>query len=269
MKIYKTIILTVFIIAGTEIFAQKRIVSLAPSLTKMIYLLEANNKLVGCTSYCEIAKSDKVSVVASAVEVNLEKVCILRPDLVIASSLTRPSTIEAIERLNIKVIVLPAPKSYNDICNQLIEIAKPLGKEALAKSIIDVQKTRLEKLKQSVPKNKKPKVFFEIGAKPLFTVIPNTFMNDYISLSGAENIASDLTSGTITRETVIARNPDVIFIVTMGIVGNEEKATWEKYYTINASKTGRIFIIDSNKACSPNPVNFVDVVEQIITLLYK
>jgi iron complex transport system substrate-binding protein len=112
-------------------------------------------------------------------------------------------------------------------------------------------------------------VFFELGAKPIFTVIPNTFMDDYISFAGGENIASDLKSGTITRESVLARNPDVIFIVTMGIVGTDEKSTWGKYKDISASKAGKIFIVDSNKACSPNPVIFVDVVEQIITLMYK
>ena len=118
-------------------FPQNRIVSLAPSLTKMIYLLKANDRLIGCTSYCEIAESDNIDVIASAIEVNIEKVYILKPDLVLATSLTKPATIAAIEKLGIKVLMLPMPKSYNDICNQLIKIAKPLGKSDLAKSIID------------------------------------------------------------------------------------------------------------------------------------
>ncbi|HEY4785496.1 MAG TPA: helical backbone metal receptor, partial [Bacteroidales bacterium] len=151
MNLRKIILALSLIITVTETFAQNRIVSLAPSLTKMIYLLEANNKLVGCTSYCEIAKTDKVSVVASAMEVNLEKVYISKPDLVVATSLTKPATVEAIEKLGIKVIVLPTPKSYNEICNQLLEIAKPLGKQAMANQIIDKQNSRLEQLKQSVP----------------------------------------------------------------------------------------------------------------------
>lgn len=262
-------ILLVVIDVGSYSQSPQRIVSLSPSLTKMLYLLGIQNNIVGCTSYCEDAIKDNKSVIASAMEVNIEKVLLLKPDLVVTLSLTRPSIIEALEKVGIKVNVLPMPNSYNDICNQFIELAKLTGKQTLAKSIVEKQQLRLTQLQQSIPKGKKPKVFFEIGAKPLFTVIPNTFMNDYITYANGENIASDLKSGSITRESVLARNPDVIFIITMGVIGTEEKTTWENYQNITASKKGKIFIIDSNKSCSPNPVNFVDVVEQLITMMYK
>jgi iron complex transport system substrate-binding protein len=235
----------------------------------MLYLLGARNELVGCTSYCEEAIKDNKSIVASAMEVNIEKVLLLKPDLVVTLSLTEPSTLEALAKVGVKVNVLPTPTSYNEICGQFTELARLTGKQALAKTILEQQQARLNHLKQLIPDGKKPKVFFEIGAKPLFTVIPHTFMDDYISLAGGENIASDFKSGSITRESVLARNPDVIFIITMGIAGTEEKTIWANYQNMTASKHGKIFIVDSNKACSPNPVNFVDVVEQLIKMMYK
>jgi ABC-type Fe3+-hydroxamate transport system substrate-binding protein len=271
MKLHRIIVFILFIVIGSCGFSQssQRIVSLAPSLTKMLYLLDAQHELVGCTSYCEEAKKDNKSIVASAVEVNVEKIFLLKPDLVVATTLTKPATIASLEKVGIKVNVFPSPKSYSEICNQFIEIAKLTGKQALAKSIVEKQQAKLSQLKHSIPKGKKPKVFFEIGAKPLYTVIPNTFMDDYISYAGGKNIASDLKKGTITRENVLLKNPDVIFVVTMGIVGAEEKSTWENYQNITASKNGKIFIIESNKACSPNPVSFVEVVEQLIKMMYK
>lgn len=267
----RIIVFTFFVVTGAQGFSQapRRIVSLAPSLTKMLYLLEDCDNLVGCTSYCDEALKDNKSVVGSATEVNVEKVFLLKPDLVITTTLTKPSIIEALEKVGVKVNVFPMPKSYAEICSQLIEIAKLTGKQTLAKNIVEEQQTRLELLKQSIPAGTKPKVFFEIGARPLFTVLPNTFMDDYISFIGGENIASDLKIGTITRESVIVRNPDVIFIVTMGIVGTEEKTTWENYQNIAATRNRKIFIVDSDKACSPNPVSFVDVVEQLIAMMYK
>lgn len=271
MNLRRTLGFILFLVIGVCGYSQspQRIVSLAPSLTKMVYLLGLQHQLVGCTSYCEEAVKDKKSIVASAVEVNVEKVFLLKPDLVIATSLTKPATIEAFDKVGIKVNTFPMPKSYTEICSQFVEIANLTGKKALATSIVEKQQLRLKLIKQSILKGKKPKVFFEIGAKPLYTVIPNTFMNDYISYSGGENIASDLKSGTISRETVLIRNPDIIFIVTMGIVGTEEKQTWDNYPNINASKNGKVFIIDSYKACSPNPVSFVDIVEQLVTTMYK
>jgi ABC-type Fe3+-hydroxamate transport system, periplasmic component len=94
-------------------------------------------------------------------------------------------------------------------------------------------------------------------------------MNDFITKAGGVNIATDITTGTITRENVLLKNPDAIVIVTMGIVGIEEKATWEKYTTLTATKNGKIFTVDPYKSCGPNPVTFVDVVEELITKLYK
>jgi iron complex transport system substrate-binding protein len=235
----------------------------------MLYLLGIQDQLVGCTSYCEEAIKDNKSIVASAMEVNVEKVFLLKSDLVVTTDLTKPSIIEALENIGIKVYVFPTPKSYTEICSQLVEIARLTDKQAIAKAIIEKQRLRLTLIKKSIPKGKKPKVFFEIGAKPLFTVIPNTFMDDYITYAGGENIASDLKSGTISRESVLMRNPDIIFIVTMGLAGTEEKTIWNSYQNISASKNGKVFIIDSNKACSPSVVSFVDIVEQFVKRMYK
>lgn len=235
----------------------------------MLYLLNAQNELVGCTSYCEEAKKDLKSIVASAVEVNVEKVFMLKPDLVMATSLTKQSAIEALRKLGIRVSTFPMPKSFDGICNQLVEIGKLTGKLSLAQNIVTKQKERLAGLQQTVPKGKQPKVFMEIGAKPLFAAIPNSFMNDYIIYTGGENIASDLTNGTIARESVLMKNPDVIIIVTMGIVGVDEKKTWSNYPTLQAAKNRKIFVIDSYKSCSPTPVAFVDIVEELMAMIYN
>jgi len=274
VKFYRLYILLFFILFAVKSacgYSQspQKIVSLAPYLTNMLYLLDNRDQLVGCTSYCEEAIKDNKSIVATAMEVNVERVFLLKPDFVVTTDLTKPSIIDALEKIGIKVYVFPTPKSYIGICSQLVEIARLTGKQALAEAIIEKQQLRLSQIKKSIPKGKKPKVFFEIGTKPLFAVIPNTFMDDFITYAGGENIASDLKSGTISRESVLMRNPEVIFVVTMGMVGEEEKLTWISYQNISASRNRKVFIVDSNKACSPNPVSFVDIVEQLVTMMYK
>jgi ABC-type Fe3+-hydroxamate transport system substrate-binding protein len=270
-RLYFPLFFVLFAVINVRSYSQspQRIVSLAPYITNMLYLLGIQDQLVGCTSYCEEAIKDNKSIVASAMEVNVEKVFLLKSDLVITTDLTKPSAIEALKIIGIKVYVFPTPKSYTEICSQLVEIARLTDNQAIAKTIIEKQRQRLTLIKKSIPKGKKPKVFFEIGAKPLFTVIPNTFMDDYITYAGGENIASDLKSGTLSRESVLMRNPDIIFIVTMGLAGTEEKTIWNSYQNISASKNGKVFIIDSDKACSPSVVSFVDIVEQFVKMMYK
>jgi len=244
----------------------RRVVSLAPSLTKNLKYLEAEDLLVGCTSYCQPGR--KVDVVASAVKVNIEKVVTMKPDLIIATTITDPETIGILRKFGFRVEVFPKVDSFENICSQFLNLGKIIGKDVRTQKVIADCKKKVEELKQSVKSEQKPKMFLQIGADPLYTVMPKTFMDDYITFAGAKNIASDLTVGSISRESVLLRNPDVIFIVTMGIVGEEEKATWEKVSALSAAKNKKIFIIDSDKACTPTPISFVETLETIINLTY-
>ena len=200
--------------------------------------------------------------------VNIEKTLLLKPDLVVASSLVKPETIDNLTRLGIKVVTQPYPKSFEEICSCFIEIGDMVGQSAKAKEIVAQQKARLNKLKASIPAGKIPNVFIQIGAKPLFCAVPNTFMDDFIRFTGGRNIASGLTSGGITREYVLKQNPDVIFIVTMGIVAEEEKETCKVTSHFRKQKQAD-FILDADKTCSPTPILFVDALEEMTGLMYK
>ncbi|MGB9677438.1 MAG: cobalamide ABC transporter substrate-binding protein, partial [Candidatus Ratteibacteria bacterium] len=67
-------------------------------------------------------------------------------------------------------------------------------------------------------------------------------------------------------EEIIKLNPDIIIITSMGIDTEEEKKNWGKYRMINAVKNGKIFVIDSDKICSPTPLSFVEIVKEIMKL---
>ena len=271
-RIFKLLsIVLISISQNYSVFGQTptRIVSLAPSLTKNVYFLEQQKKLVGCTSYCDTAVADGKEVVASAVKVNIEKVVSLKPDLVITTTMTNPETLEMLRKFNIKVETFPTAKSFDEICDQTIRLGQIIGAENIARRVVADSKNRIKNLLISTKKGESPKIFFQIGAKPLFTVIPGTFMNDYIVFAGGKNIITSTKTGAITREAVIASNPDVIFVVTMGIVGEEEKNVWESYSTINAAKNKKVFIIDSNDSCTPTPVTFVKTLERVIDLIYS
>jgi ABC-type Fe3+-hydroxamate transport system substrate-binding protein len=264
-------ILIVLLLFQLAVQAQeaKRIVSLVPWVTKSLYLMGEQSRLVGCTSYCPVAPSDKIAVVANAMSVNIEKTFTLKPDVVIASSLNKPETIDNLKKLGIKVVLQPYPKSFDEICTYFIQIGELVGQGAKARQIVDQQKTRLAKLKAGIPSGKIPNLFIQIGAKPLFCAVPGTFMDDFIRFSGGKNIADELKLGSVTREYVLKQNPDVIFIVTMGIVAQEEKDTWLGYESLSASKSKKIFILDADKTCSPTPILFVDALEEMIKLMYS
>jgi len=266
---YMSIVIFFFLIGFAGLSQNvNRVISLAPSITENLYLIGAQNKLVGCTSFCTQAIADGKAQVGSTIDVNIEKILSLKPDLVLAMLLTKPQDIETMRRLGIKVEIFPSPKNFDEICLQTLEIAKMTGNEKEANSIVLKTKHEVDSLKLSCRKHtEKQKIFFQLGANPIFTVLENIFMNDYILFCNAENIFSDLKKGSVTRESVIKKNPDLIIIATMGGFVVVEKKTWESYTALKAAKNNKIFLIDSETSCSPTPANFVKAFADVVKFI--
>ena len=270
MKIFLILILGSNFLYGADF--PNRIISLGPTITEQLYLLNAQDKIIGNTIYCKMPPEAKnKEKVGTIIEQDLEKILTLKPDLVIASAMTNPKTIKKLNNLGIKVVRFSYAKNFNEICHQFSELGEIVGKKKEAERIIEEVRGKVELIKKkTMTKNSAKagqKVFVQIGAKPLFTVTKDSFINDFIEFAGGINIA-DTKTGLYSREEVVAKNPDVIIITTMGIAGEEEKKIWNKYKTINAVKNNRIYIVNSYKLCSPTPASFVETLEEIVEILY-
>ncbi len=268
-----SITILMFSYVGSVIHAEdnfsQRIISLGPSLTRELYLLGVEDRLVGNTLYCrQPHEAQKKKKVGTVVKLNLEKIMMLKPDLVMATSLTNPEQVEKLKNLGIRVTTFSTAGSFSQICDQFLELGIIVGKEKEAEEILSQSRKKVDFITERVKDLPKPKVFVQIGAKPLFTVTSDSFVNDFIKFAGGINITSGAKTGLYSREKVLEQNPDVIIVVTMGIVGKEEKKTWQKYKTLNAAKNNRIYIVDSHKVCSPTPVSFVEVLEEIVKLIH-
>ena len=244
-----------------------RIISLVPSITKEIVQLGLKDNIVGATSYCEISKTNKDLIVGSAIEINEEKIMLLKPDIVFASSLVKEKSLAILRNNGIRVEFMKRASSFDDLCAQFVKLSQILDKpKQAAKYVTNAQHT-LDSLIAIVPKNtKKPTIFFQLGASPIAAVIPNSFMNDFITLAGGINIFEDLNHIIVNRESVILRNPDYIFITSMGIVGLQEKEVWKTYNTLNAAKNNNIYIVAT--ATSPTVNDFIMNFEYIINRIY-
>lgn len=245
-----------------------RIVSLLPASTQSIYYLGAEDMLVGCTNYCKAAQNDNKEIVASVIKPNIEKIISLKPTIVLASDFLSSKDIETFQRFGIQVEIFPMPSSFNQICDQFIRLGRLVKQENKAVSIIKEAKDKMLKIEQApILNDSKPRIFMQIGADPIYTVTSDNFMNDYIIYNGGVNIGESLTSGAIGREFVLSANPDFIFIVTMGIVADKEIEEWKKFANIKAVTNNRIFTLDSDIACQPTPITFVETLETMSKMI--
>jgi len=247
----------------------RKIISLGPSITEEIYLLGAQNRLVGVTIHCrKPPQAKEKEVVGTAIEVNVERIVALKPDLVIATSMTSPKSIEKLKDLGIGVVMFRAAESFSQLCDQFLEMAKFIGREKDAQAILEKSRSEVEAVKKSVEGLPRPKVIVQAGARPLWVATRDSFINDLIELAGGENLGPRGLNGRFNREKVLELNPDVIIITTMGIIGDDEKVLWQKYPTISAVKNNRIYIADSDKFCSPTPVTFAQTLKETAAMLH-
>ena len=247
----------------------QRIVSLAPSLTESLYVLGAGERLKGCTTYCNKPEEAKFKEkIGTLIDFNLEKIVTLRPDLVLGMEFSDRKTIEKLKDLGIRVEMFPSPKNFDHLCESFLRLGQLVGAEEKAAQIVTRAKKEAALIRAQVAGVEKVKIFWQLGAKPLFAATRGHFTNDYIESAGGINIAADAHSGIYSREEVLKKNPEVIVIVTMGIAAEQEVETWNTYTSIDAVKNNRIYIVDSYTYCSPTPSGFVKALRELVVLLH-
>lgn len=277
LLLYGFVAILMFSYVSSAIYAEsnfpQQIISLSPALTEELYLLGVEDRLVANTVYCKRPPAaEEKEKIGTVIKADIEKIVSLKPDVVIAllaASMTSPERIEKLKNLGIRVVSFPLAKDFQQICKQFLRLGELVGKEKEAEEIVKKAKLKVSSIQQRINGLPKPKVLVQIGAKPLWVATKDSFINNFIELAGGANIGPSGKSGLYSREKILEQNPDVIIIVTMGIVGEQEKKTWQKYKTLNAAKNNRIYIVDSDKVCSPTPVSFVEVLEEIVGLIHS
>jgi len=243
-----------------------RIVSLGPTVTTELNILGVGNKIVGNTIYSKDSKN--IAKIGNITEANVEKIVSLKPDIVFATDLSNPTQLALLKKLGIKIFTMHNPHTYQAMCEEFVKIGELVGRKSRAESIVEKSNREVNVLRAESSKYPKQKVFFEIGANPLFTITKDSYINDFIKFAGGINVASDASAGIYSRENVVANAPDVIIIMSMGIVGKQEKMIWAKFDTIPAVKNNRIFIMSADKLASSNPLSFPGTLKEIMTKLH-
>jgi iron complex transport system substrate-binding protein len=230
--------------------------------------LKVEKRLIANTIYCkrpeDAKKKEKVGTVIKA---DIEKIVSLKPDLVLATSLTSPKQVEKLKDLGIRAVVFEYPKNFYELCEDFLELGRIVGKEKTAQRIIGKTKKRVEAIKNSIKGKYCPRVLIQIGSNPLWVAPGDSFINDFIEFAGGINIAKDAKTGLYSIEKVLEQNPDIIIIAEMGIIGEEEKNAWLKIKAMNAVKNNKVYIMDAYKLCSPTPVSFVETLKEIEKIL--
>lgn len=250
----------------------QRVVSLAPSITEIVFALDQGHRLQGVTTYSDFPpEAAKLPKVGSYVHLDLEKIVALKPDLCIAIKDGNPRVIaQRLESLKIPVYAVD-PNNLETIMKTVLEIGTLLNAKGRANQLVQNMDLRIQKVTSLVAKaTHRPRVFFQIGVTPIVSVGTRTFIHELIVKAGGTNLAAGpIPYPRFSREKVLALSPEIIIITSMArsAIFEKVKAEWEKWPNMPAVRNRRIFVEDSNFFDRPTP-RLVDGLELLTRLIH-
>jgi iron complex transport system substrate-binding protein len=255
----------------------QRVVSLAPGNTEILYAIGAGPQVVGRDAYSDYPEEAKkaTDIGGGFGELNTEVILAQKPDLVLASSLTPPEQLKALEGLGLTVFSVANPKDFPGLFDNIRLVAQLTGHTSQAEELIAGLQKRVAAVQEKLgtPANR-PLVFYELdGTDPNapWTPGPGSFVDRLITLAGGENLGSQLKSEwvQVSIEELIARNPQIILIgdATWGGVTLEAVKARPGWKTLPAIQNGQLFTFDDNLVSRPGP-RLVDGLEAMAKLLH-
>jgi iron complex transport system substrate-binding protein len=246
--------------AGRRMYFAKppsRIVSLAPSITEMLFAMEAGEQLVGVTDFCdyppEVLQKPKVGYSNP----NLETLVALHPDLVVApSDFLKPDVVVKLEQLKIPVFIL-ADQSIERIFAHIQTLGRIVGRSPKADAVAMQLRQQVAAIQQRIQGIAPVRMLYVLNSQPLITVGPGSFIDQLIGMAGGINVAAKSATPypRLSMESVLQEDPEVLVFPVgkaEGISESEQQA-WRQWSTMTAVKQGRLHQISADWLNRPGP----------------
>jgi iron complex transport system substrate-binding protein len=253
----------------------KKIASLAPSNTEILFALELGDRVMAVSEYCNYPLEAKNRIkIGGFSTINIEKVVNLKPDLILATGGVQEAIVEELERVGLVVIALDA-KNIEDVLENIRLVGKAAGQLETAEKLTISLEQRIKAVTdktRDLPDHQRPTIFYEVQYEPLMTAGPGTFIDNLIHLTGGVNIASDAAAKypVYNLETIIERNPEVIIIsfwhgsIAASIEGVKSRKRWQN---VEAVKNNRVYGINADIVSRPGP-RIVDALEELASYIH-
>ena len=260
----------------------RRIVSLIPSNTELVFAVGAGSSVVGVTTYCDYPPEAKeIEKIGDVAAMSLEKIIALDPDLVLAAKGNTRELIYSLKALDVPVFVLD-PQSIDEVLEAVGMVGKLAGREDAARALLDGYRKRLADVADRIgdlAESERPTVF--VGSPfrdENWTPGPETYTSAVIRRAGGRNVADDLAPRTwavYNLEHIVSRNPQVL-LSTLG-PGQDPGETTKRFLErakalkgwqdLDAVRNERVVLIPENWLLRPAP-RLIRAIETLAAALH-
>ena len=224
----------------------QRIISLAPSMTELLFSLGAGDRIVGVMDFSDFPlAAQNLPVVGRYDMLDMEQILYLQPDLVVAWRSGNPRTsVERLKSLGITVYVAE-PESLFSISDHLARLGELTGQSNEAAALQQEFRQSLQSLQDGYSGRDEVSVFYQVWYSPIISVGGAELINDMITLCGGRNIFAELPVGPkVNLEDVLQRNPQVIIASGSTRDAPEWLNDWLQWSQLSAVQNQHLYSIE-------------------------
>ena len=220
----------------------RRVVSLIPATTELLFAIGAGSSLVGRTSYCDYPPAAKaVPDLGDGIKPSIEAVLAQRPDLVVLYNSGQNAAVAG----RLRELGIPALRVNTDALSDVDRVVRILGtltgRQRGADSVAAVFDTSLAAATRPV-KGHRPRILLLVWEQPPMTIGRGSFLHELVERAGGENLFADVaaSSGVVSIEAVAARDPDLIFTTNTGPAAFATRPEWQVVPAIREHRFVRV-----------------------------
>jgi iron complex transport system substrate-binding protein len=237
-----------------------RIVSMAPNLTEILFMLGKGEKIVGVTTDSDYPAAVKIPKVGTFWQPNIEAVISAKPNLVITLGFEQQRNLaKRLKRIGYNCLTVNIEK-VSGLFDAIEKIGAATATQSQANLLVSHIKKKLDELCASVGRDHRIKVLYVVQRQPLRVAGRDTFINEMIELAGGENAVGPTVHKypPIGAEQVYACRADVIIEPTMGqkdLTAQQDSALeyWSKFKNVPAVANKRIYVINGDTVSRLGP----------------
>lgn len=256
----------------------RRVISMSPSITEIVFALQAGDRLVGVTDYCIYPEEAKLlPKVGGMLNPSIETIISMKPDLIISHSDS-----DRIQKLVNQMGVRSLKVSFDNlesIYSSIRKIGGALEQPEAVDRLLGELREGVRFYQSQVRKLKAKSVLLILGdsenpMRDLYAVGKGAFLDELLTLAGGQNILGDSLAlyPKVSREFIISRSPEVIIVAGPKTNLSQEKLTewkreWRRYATIRAVKDDNIHFVGDDYILIPGP-RFLNIVAKFAKVIH-
>ncbi|EIJ48194.1 Vitamin B12 ABC transporter, B12-binding component BtuF [Herbaspirillum sp. GW103] len=225
----------------------RRIVSLAPHVTELLYASGAGEQIVGASNHSDYPpQAAQLPSLGGYNALDIERIASLKPDLIVAwHSGNKPLQLARLRSLGIPVYE-SQPDDFGMIASSLERLGRLAGTDTTAQAAAAAFRARWQQLEAQYRGRTPVTVFYQIWSQPLMTLNGRHMVSAVLRLCGGRNIFADLPqlAPTVSVESVLAADPQVI--LSAGDARDQPLARWKQFTRLRAVRDGQLYSVNAD-----------------------